>query len=67
MEDFKVRLLEERNQLKEKVEKLDLFLESETFEQLDLTLQMLMEDQFYAMEHYLDSLQSRIEYLKIEE
>jgi len=67
MEDFKVRLLEERNQLKDRFEKLDTFIQSETFDKLELELQVLMEDQLGAMSDYLYCLWERIRYYGLEE
>lgn len=61
MSDFKTRLLEERDQLQEKVTKLDAFLDSETFETISDRQQMLLSDQFVAMDDYLWILNARIE------
>ena len=61
MSDFKSRLLEERDQLQEKVTKLDAFMDTETFETISKRQQMLLSDQLSYMEDYLYILNARIE------
>lgn len=60
MSDFKTRLLEERDQLEERLDKLDAFLDSDIFETISETQQDLLGQQFDAMETYLDLLNARI-------
>lgn len=64
MSDFKTRLLEERDQLQEKVTKLDAFLDTEVFETISEVQQELLLSQFEAMTDYLDILNARIEDLE---
>lgn len=61
MSDFKTRLLEERDQLQERVIKLDAFLDSEAFETISEKQQLLLDDQLALMEDYLWILNTRIE------
>jgi hypothetical protein len=61
MSDFKTRLLEERDQLQEKVEKLDKFLDSSMYETISERQQVLLVDQLESMEDYLYYLNERIE------
>lgn len=61
MEDFKKRLLEERDQLSEKVNKLDTFFESRKVYKLSVLQQDLLYQQFEAMITYLDCLERRID------
>lgn len=61
MNDFKTRLLEERNQLSERVNKLDAFFESGKVLTLSTIQQDLLYEQFVAMITYLDCLERRID------
>jgi hypothetical protein len=61
MSDFKTRLLEERDQLKEKVTKLDIFIDSDTFETISELQQDLLMDQLYHMSEYLTILDERVD------
>lgn len=60
MSDFKSRLLEERDQLQERVTKLDKFLDSTIYETISEVQQELLLSQFEAMVDYLDILNARI-------
>ena len=56
MEVFVARMLEEKDLLKYKIKKIDLFKETETFQK-----QSLIEQQLY-MQLYLNSLEKRLNY-----
>lgn len=60
MSDFKLRLLEERDQLQEKVTKLDTFICSEAFKTVSDNQQNLLENQLIIMEDYLWLLNARL-------
>ena len=59
MEDWKVRLLEEQEELKEKLVKLVAFINSEEYYQLSENNRLLLKDQKIAMELYLNVLNIR--------
>ncbi|MGV8961872.1 MAG: crAss001_48 related protein [Candidatus Saccharimonadaceae bacterium] len=63
MNDFKLRLLEERLQLEEKLDKLDNFLMSEKVESIDDVQHALLSVQATAMNTYLRCLLERLERL----
>ena len=58
--DYKERMLVEFNELTERIEKLDAFFKTDTYEALDVNKKMLMERQFKAMSEYRDVLGFRI-------
>jgi len=60
MEDFKKRLVIERNELKEKLDKLNAFNESEKSKQLPQMQQELLLIQAGAIHTYLMVLETRI-------
>jgi len=59
MSDFKSRLIDEISQLREKIEKLDQFIESENFAQVGELQEGLLRVQLAAMRTYLVCLVSR--------
>lgn len=63
MSDFKTRLLEEKQQLDEKIEKLDAFFETETFQNIDAKQQSLLNVQSFIMKAYSQVLLERITWL----
>ena len=63
MNDFKTRLIDEKNQLEEKLNKLDLFLVSEKVNSVDDIQKALLQVQATAMNTYLQCLKERIERL----
>lgn len=63
MDDFKQRLLDEKDQLEERLNKLDAFLESEKVKAIDDTQRALLKVQATAMNTYLQCLSERIERL----
>lgn len=63
MNDFKTRLIDEKNQLEEKLNKLDLFLVSEKVNSVDDVQKALLQVQATAMNTYLQCLKERIERL----
>ena len=63
MSDFKSRLVEEKNQLEEKLNKLDDFLSSEKVNGIEDLQKALLHVQATAMNTYLQCLKERIERL----
>lgn len=63
MSDFKSRLVEEKSQLEEKLNKLDDFLLSEKVKDIDDVQKALLYVQATAMNTYLQCLKERIERL----
>lgn len=63
MSDFKTRLLDEQQQLEEKLDKLDAFLMSDKVDNIDNVQKALLKVQAAAMNTYLQCLQERIERL----
>ena len=63
MEDFKTRLIDEKTQLEEKLNKLDAFLMSEKVSGIDDVQKALLQVQATAMNTYLQCLLERIERL----
>jgi hypothetical protein len=67
MSDFKTRLLDEKKQLDEKMEKLESFQNSANFQKIDSVQQRLLNVQFHAMATYSQCLLERITALPTEE
>ena len=63
MSDFKTRLIEEKEQLEEKLNKLDAFIVSENFNKVDDVQKALLQVQATSMNTYLQCLKERIERL----
>lgn len=63
MSYFKTRLIEEKAQLEEKLDKLDAFLVSEKVKDVDDVQKALLQVQSTAMNTYLQCLKERIERL----
>lgn len=63
MDDFKTRLLDEKAQLKKRLNKLDNFLMSEKVKEIDDVQNALLHVQATAMNTYLQCLKERIERL----
>lgn len=61
MEDFKVRVIEERDELLIKLDKLGTFLYSASFETLGKKDKDLLVKQFAAMQKYVEILNIRID------
>ena len=61
--DFKTRLIEEKNQLEEKLDKLDAFLISDKVDGIADVQKALLFVQATAMNTYLQCLKERIERL----
>lgn len=66
MDTFKERLLDERNQLRDKLDKLTPFVKSQKIDDLPDTQQALLIVQESAMRTYLMCLQERLYDLEIE-
>ena len=60
MEDYKKRLLEEFSDLNIKKVKLEGFIGSLKFEELDIPVKLLMKNQLVYMKGYLQTLYDRI-------
>lgn len=64
MSTFLERIHEEKDQLKEKLDKLNDFIENNAkFNELSNIQRVLLVNQFNAMEMYFYALESRIEYI----
>jgi len=61
MEDYQIRVIKERDELKEKIEKLDIFYRSNKFDSLDDINQNHLIRQLEYMQGYLEILSERIE------
>lgn len=59
MSDFKTRLNEEIEQLKDKTEKLSAFLSSENSNKIDATQHILLKVQLDSMRTYLNVIEAR--------
>jgi hypothetical protein len=59
MSDFKTRLVDEQVQLAEKLDKLDAFIVSESFQKIDDVQKALLQVQATAMNTYLQCLKER--------
>jgi hypothetical protein len=60
MQPFQQRVVEEKRELDEKIEKLDVFIRSEAFMWLTLTEQDQLNRQYSAMDEYSRILGERI-------
>ena len=60
MEAFKVRLINEQFELQEKINTLNGFINSESFENIDIFQQNLLKEQIVAMESYNNILIKRL-------
>lgn len=63
MSDFKSRLIEEKAQLDERLEKLEVFLNSDGFQNIAAVQQTLLNIQVNAMSTYSQVLLERIAWL----
>lgn len=63
MDDFKTRLTTEKSELEERLNKLDVFLQSEKVNGIDDVQKALLFVQSTAMNTYLQCLKERIERL----
>lgn len=61
MQPFQQRVLDEKRELEEKIQKLDTFRESETFKTLDEDDQELLNRQVHYMVGYWNALVARID------
>ena len=61
MEGFKQRLVKEQEELKERINKLNIFISSQSFMNLDVQQKTLISEQHNIMTQYLDVLNSRID------
>lgn len=67
MEDFQIRVIDERDQLSEKLDKLDSFIESDRFQDLHWRDRHLLTRQAVCMQSYKEILDERINRFKTEE
>ena len=65
MQDFQQRVVDEKNDLHEKIEKLSAFIETETFIKLPFDEQGRLKAQQTAMEKYREILLDRIANFKV--
>ena len=66
MNDFEKRLVEERDQLEERLEKLNAFMITDGFGKIKVRQQQLLTNQAAYMTKYLTTLNLRIEDLEID-
>lgn len=64
MKDYQLRVIEERDDLKIKLDKLISFSNTDKFYQAPMMEQLYLEDQADYMEGYLETLNRRIEFWK---
>ena len=64
MPDFISRLIAERNELSERLDKLKAFLTTESFMKIDKQQQVLLWSQSGLMQGYLNTLNKRLELLE---
>lgn len=67
MEDFKKRILEEYTEVSNRAVKLEVFLSTNRFKELDKEMQVLMQLQNHYMNGYIECLIKRLELLLTEE
>jgi transcription termination factor NusB len=63
MNDFIDRLIDEKQQLDEKIEKLTTFIHSENFKTIEYVQQSLLQIQLLSMETYSQCLTERLVWL----
>jgi transcription termination factor NusB len=63
MNDFINRLIDEKQQLDEKIEKLNSFIRSENFKSIEMVQQSLLQVQLLSMETYSQCLTERLMWL----
>jgi len=64
MGDFIARIKDEKKELKDKLDKLSSFLDSEKFNELDKNQQRLLRKQHSAMDEYYNCLVLRLDLLE---
>lgn len=67
MKDYQKRMIEERNALKEKLSKLNLFMETKTYMDLPGVKVAWLYEQRFHMNGYLIALEARIKLENIED
>ena len=67
MVEFKIRLIKERDELDDKINKLHDFLFSQNFYVLDKEQKILLHEQYKVMRQYLNILNCRIDLLLTKE
>ena len=63
MPDFKTRLIEEKEQLNERIEKLESFVSSDKFSSISAVQQSLLNVQLHSMRTYSQVLVERIAWI----
>lgn len=58
--NYKSRLMLEFNELSDKINKLTSFIKTEKFEELEISIQLLMKNQLLFMKGYLQTVYDRI-------
>lgn len=64
--DWQKRMLDEYNELNEKINNLEVFIHTTKFYQLSLLERTLLEKQFDTMQEYLEYLGYRLDFYHIE-
>lgn len=67
MESFLERIIKEKDDLQEKIIKLDRFFTTDTFDKLSQIEQMHLRDQMRYMSAYLSTLRQRINFYESKE
>lgn len=67
MSNFKERLIDERDQLEEKLAKLEAFMDSDKFDSIETMQMSLLHVQMAAMNTYYTVLEERIAWINAEE
>lgn len=67
MESFLERIIKEKDDLQEKIIKLDRFFTTDTFDKLSTIEQMHLRDQMRYMSAYLSTLRQRINFYESKE
>lgn len=65
--DFKMRLIDERNELDIKIKKLHEFLDTQVFYDLDSEQKTLLREQYKIMRQYVNILNCRLDILLTDE
>ena len=60
MESFVQRIIDEKEELDERIGKLKIFIASDRFKPLNTEMRALMEEQYFTMDHYSQILSKRL-------
>lgn len=60
MESFVQRIIDEKEELDERIGKLKILIASDRFKTLNTEMRALMEEQYFTMDHYSQILSKRL-------